>query len=147
MDSAATAIGLKAKVSGVDQSTMYSKYCGVPKQEIDACPTAGWIRDFADPLSILYPTFYGPAIVPTNNSNWSQQNDPAINAAMQKAALVTNSTAHAQAWANVDKLLVDQAVAVPEDFDNQPDIESKNVAGVDMLWNEGEWDFSFTSLK
>lgn len=147
VDSAATAIGLKAKVSGVDQSTMYSKYCGVPKQEIDACPTAGWIRDFADPVSILYPTFYGPAIVPTNNSNWSQQNDPAINAAMQKAALVTNPTAHAQAWANVDKMLVDAAVAVPEDFDNEPDIESKNVAGVNMLWNEGVWDFSFTSLK
>jgi peptide/nickel transport system substrate-binding protein len=144
---AATSIGLKTKVSGVDQSTMYSKYCGVPKQEIDACPTAGWIRDFADPLSILYPTFYGPAIVPTNNSNWSQQNDPAINAAMKKAALVVNPAAHDQAWANVDKMLVDQAVAVPEDFDNEPQIESKNVAGVNMLWNEGQWDFAFTSLK
>ncbi len=147
VQAAATSIGLKVKVSGVDQSTMYSKYCGVPKQEIDACPTAGWIRDFADPLSILYPTFYGPTIVPTNNSNWSQQNDPAINAAMQKAALVLDPAAHNQAWANVDKMLVDNAVAVPEDFDNQPDIESKNVAGVDMLWNEGLWDFSFTSLK
>jgi len=147
VQAAATSIGLKVKVSGVDQSTMYSKYCGVPKQEIDACPTAGWIRDFADPLSILYPTYYGPAIVPTNNSNWSQQNDPAINAAMQKAALVLDPAAHDQAWANVDKMLVNAAVAVPEDFDNQPNIESKNVAGVNMLWNEGVWDFSFTSLK
>ncbi len=144
---AMTELGLKAKISGVDQSTMYSKYCGVPKQEIDSCPTAGWIRDFSDPLSILYPTFYGPAIVPTNNSNWSQQNDPKINAAMAKAALVIDPTARAQAWANVDKMLVDQAVAVPEDFDNQPNIESKNVAGVNMLWNEGVWDLAFTSLK
>jgi peptide/nickel transport system substrate-binding protein len=134
-------------VSLVDQSTMYSKYCGVPKQEIDACPTAGWIRDFADPLSVLYPTFYGPAIVPTNNSNWSQQNDPTINAAMAKAALVTNPAARTQAWANVDKMLVNDAVAVPEDFDNEANIESKNVAGVNMLWNEGIWDFAFTSLK
>ena len=117
---AATSIGLKPKVSAVDQSTMYSKYCGVPKQEIDSCPTAGWIRDFADPLGVLYLTFYGPAIVPTNNTNWSQQNDPAVNAAMLKAALVVDPAAHIQAWANVDKMLVDQAVAVPEDFDNQP---------------------------
>jgi peptide/nickel transport system substrate-binding protein len=147
VQNAATAIGLHPKVSLIDQSVMYSKYCGVPKQEIDACPTAGWIRDFADPLSVLYPTFYGPAIVPTNNSNWSQQNDPTINKAMVQAALVQNPAAHAQAWANVDKMLVDQAVAVPEDFDNQPNLESKDVAGVNMLWNEGSWDFSFTSLK
>jgi peptide/nickel transport system substrate-binding protein len=144
---AMTEVGLHPKVSGVDQSTMYSKYCGVPKQEIDSCPTAGWIRDFADPLSLLVPTFYGPAIVPTNNNNWSQQNDPKINAAMHQASLVLNPAARAQAWANVDKMLVAQAVAVPEDWDNQPQIESKNVAGVNMLWNEGQWDFAFTSLK
>jgi hypothetical protein len=66
---------------------------------------------------------------------------------MQKAALVTDPTARAQAWANIDKTLVDQAVAIPEDFDNQPNIESKNVAGVDQLWNTGTWDMSFTSVK
>jgi peptide/nickel transport system substrate-binding protein len=147
VQSGMASIGLHPKVSLVDQSTMYSKYCGVPKQQIDACPTAGWIRDFADPLSVLYPTFYGPSIVPTNNSNWSVQNDAAINAAMRKAALVVNTAAHDQAWANVDKMLVNAAVAVPEDFDNQPQIESKNVAGVNQLWNEGQWDFAFTSLK
>ncbi len=126
---------------------MYSKYCGVPKAEIDACPTAGWIRDFADPLSVLLVPFYGPAIVPTNNSNWGQVNNPQINAAMVKAALITNPAAHDQAWANVDKMLVDQASAVPEDFDNEANIESKDVAGVNQLWNIGTWDFDWTSLK
>lgn len=142
-----TALGFKTHVSLVDQATMYSKYCGVPKQEIDICPTVGWIRDFADPLSVLYATFYGPSIVPTNNSNWSQANDPAVNAAIQKAALVVDPAARAQAWANVDKMLVDQAAAIPETFENQPNVESKNVAGVNQLWNEGTWDFDFTSLK
>ncbi len=66
---------------------------------------------------------------------------------MQKAALVSDPTARAQAFANVDKMLVDQAVAIPEDFDNQANVESKDVAGVDSLWNEGTWDLSFTSLK
>ena len=142
-----TALGFHTRVSLVDQSTMYSKYCGVPKQEIDVCPTGGWIRDFADPLSTLLVPFYGPAIVPTNNSNWGQVNNPAINAAMVKAALITNPAAHDQAWANVDKMLVDQASAIPEDFDNEANIESKDVAGVNQLWNEGTWDFDWTSLK
>jgi peptide/nickel transport system substrate-binding protein len=142
-----TSLGFKTHVSLVDQSAMYSKYCGVPKQEIDACPAVGWVRDFADPLTVLYVPFYGPAITSTNNSNWGQVNDPKINAAMQKAALVTDPTARAQAWANIDKMLVSQAVAVPEDFDNQPNIHSKDVAAVDALWNEGTWDLDFTSLK
>jgi peptide/nickel transport system substrate-binding protein len=147
VNAAATSIGLHTHVSEVDQSVMYAKYCGVPKQNIDACPTVGWVRDFADGLAFLYVPFYGPAITPTNNSNWGQVNDPQINAAMQQAALVVDPAARAQAWANVDKMLVDKAVAAPEEFDNQPNIESKDVAGVNALWNIGSWDFDFTSLK
>jgi peptide/nickel transport system substrate-binding protein len=147
LNTAMTQLGFKTHVSLVDQSTMYTKYCEVPKQEIDACPALGWVRDFADPLTVLYATFYGPSIVPTNNSNFGQVNDPQINAAIKSAALVANPTARAQAWANVDKMLVDKAVAIPEDFDNQPNIESKNVAGVDAIWNVGSWDLSYTSLK
>ena len=147
LNSDMTQLGFHTHVSLVDQSVMYAKYCGVPKQEIDVCPTAGWLRDFADPLTVLYVPFYGPSITPTNNSNWSQVNDPQINAAMQKAALVSDPAARAQAFANVDKMLVNQAVAIPEDFDNQANLESKDVAGVNSLWNEGTWDLDFTSLK
>ena len=93
---------------------------------------------------MLYVPFYGPAIVPTNNSNWGQVNNPQVNAAMKSAALITNPAARAQAWANIDKMLVNQAVAVPEEFDNQPNIESKDVAGVNELWNEGDWDLSWS---
>jgi peptide/nickel transport system substrate-binding protein len=141
------ALGFKTNVSLVDQATMYTKYCGVPKQEIDACPTVGWIRDFNDPLTVLYVPFNGKAIIPTNNSNWGQVNDPAINAAMNSAANVVDPTARAQAWANVDKMLVDQAVAIPEDFDNQPNVRSGDVRGISDIWDTGEWDFSFSSLK
>ncbi|HEX3650970.1 MAG TPA: ABC transporter substrate-binding protein, partial [Pseudonocardiaceae bacterium] len=109
-----TQLGFHTHISLVDQSVMYAKYCGVPKQNIDACPTVGWVRDFADPLTVLYVPFYGPAVTQTNNSNWGQVNDAQINAAMQKAALVTDPTARSQAWANVDKMLVNQAVAIPE---------------------------------
>ncbi|HEY2320233.1 MAG TPA: ABC transporter substrate-binding protein, partial [Solirubrobacteraceae bacterium] len=72
LNSDLTQLGFKTHVSLVDQSVMYAKYCGVPKQEIDVCPTGGWLRDFADPLTVLYVPFYGPAITPTNNSNWGQ---------------------------------------------------------------------------
>jgi peptide/nickel transport system substrate-binding protein len=159
VNNALTSLGFKTHVSEVDQSVMYAKYCGVPKQEIDACPTVGWIRDFADPLSVLYAPFFGPNIVPTNNSNWGQVNwqdaptgpnkgkpTTPIDQAMVKAALVVNPTQRAKAWANVDRLLVQNASVVPEEFDNQPNVRSKDVAGVDDLWDIGQWDLMFTSL-
>jgi peptide/nickel transport system substrate-binding protein len=144
---ALTELGFKVHTTFVDQATMYAKYCGVPSQNIDACPSVGWIRDFADPQTVLYVPFWGPGIVPTNNSNWGQVNDPTINAAMDKAALVVGAAARAQAWANIDKTLVNDAVAVPEDFDDQPTIEGKNVRGISQIWDIGEWDYSFTSIK
>ena len=48
---------------------MYAKYCDVPKEEIEVCPTVGWIADFADPQTVLKPTFNGSSIVPTGNVN------------------------------------------------------------------------------
>ncbi len=147
VNSALTSLGFHTHVSEVDQSVMYAKYCGVPKQEIDACPTVGWLRDFADPLSVVFIPFYGPAITPTNNSNWGQVNNPQINAAMAAAALVVDPTARAQAWANVDKLLVQNAVAIPEEWDNQANIKSADVLGVDDIWNTGSWNYAYTSLK
>ncbi len=44
-------------------------------------------------------------------------------------------------------MLVEQAVAVPETFNNAARIESGNVAGVNAIWNQGIWDLDFTSLK
>jgi peptide/nickel transport system substrate-binding protein len=140
-------LGFKTKLSLVDQSVMYAKYCGVPKAEIDVCPSGGWIKDFADPETVLYPTFNGNAILPTNSSNFGQVDYPSINNEMAKAALVTGTTARANAWAAIDVNLVKLAVAVPFVFNNEPELESKNVAGVSQQWNQGSWDLSFTSLK
>lgn len=140
-------LGFKTHLSLVDKSAMYEKYCTVPAQQIDVCPNAGWVRDFADPQTVLDVPFSGHAIVPEGNSNWSQVNDPQINAAMEKAELVVGEPARAQAWAKIDETLVERAVAAPEVFASIAAIEGHGVAGVNQLWNSGAWDYSFTSLK
>jgi peptide/nickel transport system substrate-binding protein len=126
---------------------MYAKFCETPNQEIDVCPSVSWLRDFADPLTALYEAFYGPAIVPTGNVNFGQVNDPQINAAMRQAARVDDPARRYQAWAKVDDLLVAHAVAIPGYFADQPNIESKDVNGVNDLWMIGIWDFAYTSLR
>jgi peptide/nickel transport system substrate-binding protein len=145
INAAFTHLGFHTHVIEVATGAMYADYCGVPKKEVDVCPSVGWVRDFADPESVLYVPFYGPAI--DQGSNWGQVNDPQINAAMAKAALVNDPDARSQAWADVDRMLVDQAVAVPEAVSIAPNIESSDVAGVNALWNTGIWDLDFTSLR
>jgi peptide/nickel transport system substrate-binding protein len=140
-------LGFKTHLSLVTKSVMYEKYCGVPSQEIDVCPNAGWTRDFDDPLTVLFLPFNGSAISPSGTPNWGQVNNPQINAAMEQAELVVGEPARAQAWAKIDEMLVQQAVAAPGVFVSQANIEGTGVAGVNALWNNGSWDYDFTSLK
>jgi peptide/nickel transport system substrate-binding protein len=140
-------LGFKTKFSLVDQSVMYSKFCGVPAEEIDVCPNVGWAADFGDPQAVLDVPFNGEHIESTNNSNWGQVNVPAINRKMAEAEPIVGTQARAQAWANIDRELVANAVAIPFAWDKQPNIEAKDVAGVGDVWNLGSWDYSFTSLK
>jgi peptide/nickel transport system substrate-binding protein len=74
-------------------------------------------------------------------------NNPTINAAMEKAEQLVGAEARAKAWAAIDRELVADAAAIPFDWDKEPNIEAKDVAGVGDQWNSGQWDYSFTSLK
>jgi peptide/nickel transport system substrate-binding protein len=140
-------LGFKTKLTLVESSVMYSKYCGTPAESIDVCPSVGWAADFGDGQAVLDVPFNGKNIVSTGNNNWGQVDNPGINKAMAAAELVVGVQARAEAWAQVDRKLVALAAAIPFDWDKQPNVESKDVAGVGDLWNTGQWDYSYTSLK
>ncbi len=67
--------------------------CGMPEREIEACPSVGWIRDFADPQSVLYEPFYGPQISVPYSANWGQVNDQRTNSAIAHTALAKGPAA------------------------------------------------------
>jgi peptide/nickel transport system substrate-binding protein len=140
-------LGFTVKYSVEEASTMYAKYCNVPKEEITICPSVGWIADFADPQTVLNITFNGTTIVSTGNLNWGQTNVTKINAAMAAAENVVGNEARAKAWGKIDEELVEDAAAVPFDWDKQAGIEGSGVNGVGDIWDVGEWDYSYTSLK
>ena len=79
-----TALGFKTSIKAVPQQTMYSKFCGYVKAQINTCPTVGWLQDFPDPYAALFVPFSGHAIVPINNSNWAMLNDPKVNDAIDQ---------------------------------------------------------------
>lgn len=140
-------LGFKTKFNLVDKSVMFGKFCAVPAEKVDVCPNVGWLADFGDGQAVLDVPFNGAHIEPSGNSNFGQVNVPQINKAMAAAELTVGAKARAAAWASIDRELVANAVAIPYDWEKQPNIESKNVAGVGDLWNLGSWDYAFTSLK
>jgi peptide/nickel transport system substrate-binding protein len=139
-------LGFQVTLRLVTQDSMYTKFCNVPKAAVAICPNYGWLKDFADGQTFLDPTFNGKNILPANNSNISQLNDPKINAAMRDAEVITDPDARARAWAEIDKMITAQAPVIPWNWDKQPVIRSKDVNGVVNQFN-AQWDLSFTSVK
>ncbi|HEY1507874.1 MAG TPA: ABC transporter substrate-binding protein [Solirubrobacteraceae bacterium] len=138
------ALGFKTTIKAVPQQTMYSKFCGYVKAHVNVCPTAGWIEDFPDPYSALFVPFSGQAIVPINNSNWAVLNDPKVNDGINSASAITDQTQRLQAFAQVDKQIVDDAAAIPEVWANNPLVEGSKVHGVLDPWND-DWNLSWSS--
>jgi peptide/nickel transport system substrate-binding protein len=139
-------LGFKVKTRYVVRNTMYTKFCQVPKNEPDICPSVGWLKDFADPEADLDAVFNGKNILDQSNSNFSLLDDKGVNAAMDKAEVVNDPTQRAQAWGDVDKMITGLAPGVAWLWDKQPMLESKNVNGVVNVAN-ASWDLTFSSLK
>src|SRR5215208_772747 len=139
-------LGFKVRLRLVTQDSMYTKFCNVPKANVAICPNYGWLKDFADGQTFLDPTFNGKNILPANNSNISELNDPKINAAMRDAEVLTAPAERAKAWGEIDKMITEQAPVVPWIWDKQPLIRSADVNGVVNRFNS-QWDLSFSSIK
>jgi peptide/nickel transport system substrate-binding protein len=138
-------LGFRVNLRQVSPDAMYTKYCNVPGAEVHICPNVGWLKDFANPQTYLDPTFNGENILPTNNSNWSQLDDPELNRQMNEAKLVTEPAEVAEAWAEIDRKVTELAPAVMWIWDKNANIRSENVNGVIDVDN-GHWSFPYTSL-
>jgi peptide/nickel transport system substrate-binding protein len=139
-------MGFKLNYRKVPQDTLYTKFCGVPKSNYVICPNVGWFKDFTDPQSLLEPTFKGDAIKPQGNVNWSMLDNKEINDAMTKASLEPAGPERSKAWADINRMIVEQAVAIPYVWDDNITLWSKDVDGAMNAYFSGP-DFSFTTLK
>jgi peptide/nickel transport system substrate-binding protein len=139
-------MGFKLNFRQVPHSTMYTKFCNVPKAQVAFCPNTGWFKDFFDAQTILDPTFNGANILQENNSNWPQMDDPTVNKLLDQAKVTVDRGKRAQMFAEADKRITDLAPNVPWVWDKQPNIASKNVAAVGNSFN-ATIDLNFTSIK
>jgi peptide/nickel transport system substrate-binding protein len=140
-------IGIKARIVAVTHATMYTKYCNVPKNEPNVCPNVGWLPDFHEPQAILDVPFNGKNIIPTNNSNWPLLNDPAINAAMDKAEKALDPSTRYEEWGKIDQEITKTASAIPWLWENFPTLFSARVVPAVMTDNQGAPDVDFMSVR
>jgi peptide/nickel transport system substrate-binding protein len=139
-------LGFKTKLRLVTRDTMFTKFCNVPDSEVHVCPSVGWSQDFADPQTMIDPTFNGNSIKETQNSNWPELDVPEVNDLIEKAKIETDPTTRAQAWADANKAVVEQAPAITYMWDYQSLAASPNVRGVQNGYST-TWDLNFTSLR
>jgi peptide/nickel transport system substrate-binding protein len=138
-------LGIKVQLRLVTPDAYITKFCGVPNK-VAVCPSSAWGADFRDAQTELQPTFDGRAIAPANNANYSQLNDPAVNAAIDKALALPPGKDRDQAWADVNKLIVGTAAAIPYQWDKTVNAASKDVGAV-LNVNNTSYDLNYTSLK
>jgi peptide/nickel transport system substrate-binding protein len=139
-------MGFNIELRQVTHDAMYNKFCNRPPSDTAICPNVGWIKDFSDPQTYLDPTFNGENIIQTNNVNWPELNVPEINKAMNDAKLLTEPAERAKAWAEIDRMVSEQAPTVNWIWDKDVSLQSSNVVGVIDEAN-GIWDWAHTSLK
>ena len=139
-------LGFKVNLRTVPQDAVYTEYCQVPSKNIAVCGSAGWFKDFNDPQSMLDPTFNGDNITKQGNNNLPELNSPEINKAMDEAALLPPGDERFKAWGEIDKMITEQAAAVPFLWDKATVIWSKDVQGAINGYYTAV-DFTFTSLK
>jgi peptide/nickel transport system substrate-binding protein len=143
-----SALGFNVQLHPVEHATMYTKFCSVVANEPNVCPNVGWVKDFNDGQAMIDVPFNGGTVTgsPTNNSNWPQLNNAAINSALESAKLITDPTARAAEYGKIDDMIMAQAPAIPWDWDYEANVASSNVLPVVNEFN-GLQDLAFTSIK
>jgi peptide/nickel transport system substrate-binding protein len=140
-------IGFNVKTISVTHSTMYTRFCNVPKNEPNICPNVGWLPDFHEPQAILDATFNGKNITSVNNSNWPLLNVPSLNKAMDRAEQLVNPAARYAAWGKIDQQVTRTAAAIPWLWEQYPTLFSKRVTPAPELWNGGGPDVTFMAVN
>jgi peptide/nickel transport system substrate-binding protein len=138
-------LGLNVTLRLVPREVVYTNFCSVPAKKVGIC-FVGFGSDTADPYSIMTAAFLGSSIRAQGNLNISQLNDPAVNAAIEKAANLPVDQGRNAAWGKVNDLIVGQAAAIPYLWPKAVLASSRDVQLIPNAYLTLP-DLSYTSLK
>lgn len=118
-------IGINVKLTGKDSDTWLAT---VSQGNNFDLTISGWQADYPGAYAQLQPVFASNQIG-GGNFNLSKFNDPAVDAAINKATGITDPAGADAAWAAIDKQIMQQAPAVPLYYSHQAYLNGSNVTG------------------
>lgn len=109
-------VGIDAEVIPFQSGDYFQKHAGVPQYIHEhgiGIVMFGWGADFPDGFGFLHQIVHGSAIKAVGNHNFGELDLPEVNALLDQAARSTDAAARHQAWARVDRLVMENASIVP----------------------------------
>ncbi|MFD5751076.1 ABC transporter substrate-binding protein [Streptomyces sp. NPDC127033] len=110
------AIGIDADIKQFPADKYFTDFAGSPKWVHDnkaGLMMMAWGADWPTGYGFLDSIVNGAAIKPSGGTNLMELNDPKINKALTDGIGTVDATARGEKWAEVDKLVLENASAVP----------------------------------
>jgi peptide/nickel transport system substrate-binding protein len=139
-------IGIEVNIKLASIDAMFTKFCVVQKFLPEMC-TLGWLPDFKDPVTMIDALFNGKAINPNYTNNTSLFDDPAVNAAIERAKLMKDPDVRYAAWGRIDRMITERAPVVMLSWSKVPNVVSDRIVPGKLLWNAGLLDLTATSIE
>ncbi|MCW2901506.1 MAG: transporter solute-binding protein [Streptosporangiaceae bacterium] len=109
-------VGIKANIVQFPAGDYFNKYVGVPNyvhQQGLGLMLMAWAPDWPTGYGFLSQIVDGRAIKPSGGNNLAEENNPQVNAALDKAIANTDPAARTKAWGDIDEMVMKDSVVVP----------------------------------
>lgn len=148
-------LGLTLDVKSFERTTMYAK-CNSPADHVTFCLAPAWGKDFPDGVTFAQPLFQSVSIFPSccnyalvgaspdqlQKDGYTVTDVPSVDDQVTTANATTGSDRF-QAWADLDKTLMEEVVPwAPYLFDNNVDVSSQRIVhySFDQFAGLSAWD-------
>jgi peptide/nickel transport system substrate-binding protein len=136
--------GFKVSLNPINPDNFYSTIGKTAVQ--NDLSLVGWGPDWPNGSSVIPPLFDGKQIVPEGNQNYSQLNDPEVQAGLDKANSTTNLDEQAKQWGDLDQMVIEKAAVVPLLWTKTNQIFGSKVKGAYLHAFYGEVDLASVSV-
>jgi peptide/nickel transport system substrate-binding protein len=109
--------------------------------------TYGWAADWPEGFGFLSQIADGRAIRPAGNSNIEMLNDPQVNSLLDQAAASTDANTRNGLYTQIDKIMMNQAVILPEVYAKSLLYRGPNLTNVFVTEAFGMYDYTQIGKK
>jgi peptide/nickel transport system substrate-binding protein len=142
--------GINAQIQQFDAAAYFSTVIGVPDnvhRKKFGLAMAGWGADFPSAYGFMSEIVDGRKIKANGNQNYSEINDPAINAGIDAATGESDEAKRVKDWQDVDKKVMEDASLMPFTYDKALNYRNPRTTNVYVTSAYGMYDFQALGVQ